>query len=138
MRRVQQIRGSCSPTGMSTMREPPNAVRITTRGGAPGCTSPMTVARRAVGVRPHGREHALAGRRRHRRGERSLAGQVERVEPEQLGGAPHLGPQRQSALVELDAAGRCGRELVENGGEPAAGYVPHRSDLGTGVEHRPH
>ena len=45
--RRQQMRGSCSPTSMSRMRVPPNAVRRNTLGPRSGCaaaTSPMIAA----------------------------------------------------------------------------------------------
>src|ERR1700722_7708093 len=60
--------------------------------------------------------------------EAALAGDVHRVDAEQLAGAAHLGPDRDRVLADEHAdVGRLG-DLVEYGGDAAPGGVTERAD----------
>ena len=70
----------------------------------PGCsatTSPMIAASRPSGCARIAASSAVGVLRRDDGDQLPLVGDVERVEPQHLAGAPHLGPERDRRLVEL-------------------------------------
>ena len=101
----QQIRGSCSPTSMSTMRRPPKSVRMVDAARVRRrrrCRS--RAAPRAQRMRPHRGERGFGLLGRHEGDDLAFVGEVERIEPEDLADAPHLlAGSAVARLVDLDA-----------------------------------
>ena len=96
--RRQQMRGSGSPTSMSTMRVPPKVVSSTTMPSGSALISPTTAALRADRVRPQrgqGRVRLVGG---DDRDELALVGHVERVDAEQVAGRAHGGSRSGAGL----------------------------------------
>ena len=112
---AQQMRGSGSPTSMSTMRVPPKVVSRTTIALGLGRDLRRCAAASARRVGPHRR----AGRRRPRRGhdgdDLALVGDVERIDAEQVAGAGHgrvapaAGPRRARRRGRCRGPARCRR-----------------------------
>ena len=98
----QQIRGSGSPTSMSTMRVPPRAVSSSTSPAGSARTSPSEDGLPAEGVRTKRGERLVGRFGGHDRDQLALVRHVERIDPEDLAGGRDRGPDGQRALVEDD------------------------------------
>ena len=120
---AQQIRGSGSPTSMSTIRLPPKAVSSRTRPSGSARTSPTSAASRAERVRAQPLERVAGRLRRDDRDELALVRDVERVDAEDLAGADDLRPERQRGLLERDGERRSRGELVQRRRQAAARRV---------------
>ena len=92
--RGQQIRGSGSPTSMSTIRVPPNAVLSSTSPGGSSCTRPMTAAPAPSGCAADRVERERGASPRYDGDEPPLTRDVERVDAEQLARTGDHGPHR--------------------------------------------
>ena len=133
----QQILGSCSPESRSRRRWLPMRVFSTSRPGSSADDRPDPPRALAAGLRADGGErlvHALAG---HDREEAALAGDVERVEAQQLARALHLRAHRDLRLLEPDPDVRGDGDLAQGGGEPAARGVAEDVGVRHRVEQRP-
>ena len=83
----------------------------------------------------HGLQHPLGGRRRHERHQPALVGHVERIEAQQFAGGGHRLGHRNGRFVDLDAHAGVQGDLVQRGGQPAAGQIAKAMDVGAGGEH---
>ena len=113
----QQILGSGSPTSSSITRLPPKLVSTSTIPG--GSVLDLADRRRSPA------RAAQRSRRRRSRTKHALVGDVHRVDAEQLAGAGDRGRDRHGGLADEHRDARGARELVEHGGDAAAGGVAH-------------
>ena len=117
------MRGSCSPSGRSTTRVPPSPVRATTMPGWSATHSPITAAPAPCGCARIAASTASASLARHEGHQPALVGHVQRVQPEEPAGVGDGVRYRHGPLGEHDAGAGGGGDLVQRGGEPAAGGV---------------
>ena len=96
------MRGNCSPTSMSTIRRPPNTVRIVTRPGSPECDPSDDCRALPERMGAQRRERGVRLVRRHDHDDLALVGEIERVEAENLAECLDLFADRRRALVDLD------------------------------------
>ena len=101
-RRHQQIRGSGSPTSMSTMRVPPNEVSRTTMPSRLGRDLADPVARAPSGWARRAASAASASSGGDDGDHLALVGDVERIDAEQVAGPVDGRVDRQQRLVEHD------------------------------------
>jgi len=110
---LQQIRGNWSPTSMSTIRRPPNTVRMVTRPASPAWTRPMTAAHVPADASASPPARPLL-RRRSDNDNLAFIGEVERIKTQNLAKGLDLFANRRCGLVDLYRNLRGIGDLVED------------------------
>ena len=87
-------------------------------------------------MRAHDRERALGAVRGADGDELALVGDVDGIDPEQLGRGGDLGAHRDVLLAHGHPDARLASDLVERGAQPAAGGIAQRVDLHAAFEQR--
>ena len=122
---------------MSTMRRPPNTVRMVTRPGSPSTDPSDDRGACAQRMRAHRRQRRLGLLGRHDRDDLALVGEIERIEPEDL--AERLAPRSRSGVAASSISMRDLRglgDLVEHRGHAAARRVAQEARAGRGRQQR--
>ena len=119
----QQIRGSSSPTGISSTRRVPNGVRRATRPGCAAVTKPIRRASRPYSRLADGGDHCVRRLGRHDQHHLALVGQRQRVVAQQVADGAHGRRDGDRGLFDLDPQAGLLGELREHRREAAAGGV---------------
>ena len=103
------MRGSCSPTSMSTTRRDPTKVLMVTRPGWSATTSPILTAPARLRSGAHRSQDRLGLLGGHERDQAALVGDVHRVEAEQLARGGDGRGHGHRGFVDLDCRRRTRR-----------------------------
>ena len=132
----QQIRGSGSPTSMSTIRVPPKLVRSTTMPSGSAAISPTAAAAAPDGCGAHRRQRGVGLVGGDDRDDLALVGDVQRVDAEEVARAEHGRGDREARLVEHDGQVGVAGELVADRADATTGRVAQPARAGRGGEER--
>ena len=133
---AQQMRGSGSPTSMSTIRVPPKLVSSTTMASGSATISPIRAASAPSGCARSAASAASASSGATTATHLALVGDVQRVDAEQVARAHDRRCDRQQRLVEHDREVGVAREFVAHRGDTAARRIAHPARRRCGLSKR--